>query len=440
VRAIACLIVMAFHICLIGNSTYLWDPFNLSHALFGAIVYAGAVGVTLFFVLSGFLLFMPYAKSLLVEHTAWPSACRFYLRRAFRIIPAYYICLFLLVLLTHREYLQPAHWRELGLFLVFFMESSNITYQKINGPFWTLGVEWQFYMLLPLFTLAMGFIVLWLFRGCSMRRRLWLVIGCLGALIGWGLVSRYWGYYFSHHPAETFLVPRSTLNVILFFTYGSYGKFLEDFGIGMLLSLLFIYARQVSIEGRFHSIALRLAPWLWGCGIVVLVFCAMWRFNQGHPAWFFGIVNEQYNWLGELGFSLGFGLCIFAILFGARYLKKPFEWHPLRWIGLISFSLYMWHLPLLIFFMTHVENHLQGWNPLAAFSLYWLWAFFVIIPFSALSYVLIEKPGVALGEKVWSRIERKQGPDRADKSAVGTVNPPIREVKESTAERELIKW
>ncbi len=412
---------MAFHISRIGVSTGLWDPFNRSHALFGAIVYAGATGVTLFFVLSGFLLFMPYAKSLLVEHTTWSSARRFYLRRAFRIIPAYYACLFLLVLFAHREYLQPAHWKELGLFLVFFMESSSITYQKINGPFWTLGVEWQFYMLLPLFTLAMGFIVLRLFKGGSMKRRLWLVIGCLGLLIAWGLSSRYWGYYFSQHPTETFLMPRSMLNVILFFTYGSYGKFLEDFGVGMLLSLLFIFARQVSSEGRFHRIARRLAPWLWGSAILALVFCAMWRFNQGNPVWSFGIVNEQYNWLGELGFSLGFGLCIFAILFGSRTLKRPFEWRPLRWIGLISFSLYMWHLPLLIFFASNAENHLQGWNPLAAFSLYWLFACFVIIPFSAISYLLIEKPGVALGEKLWSRIEKRREPQRADESAVCTV-------------------
>lgn len=428
--------VVSYHIGRIANSTYLWDPFSLAYPLFASLAYAGSAGVTLFFVLSGFLLFMPYAKALLVEHTSWPLARRFYLRRAFRIIPAYYACLFLLILISQGQYLEPAHWKELGLFLIFFMESSSITYQKINGPFWTLGVEWQFYMLLPLIALATGLIVLRLLKGGSMKRRLWLVVSCLGALIGWGLFSRYWGYYFTIHPSATFLVPRSILNKILFFTYGSYGKFLEDFAVGMLASLFFIYAQQLSPAGVFNRIARRLSPWLWGTGIAVLVFSAMWRFNQGRPAWsFFGSLNPQYNWLGELAFALGFGLCIFAILFGIKALKRPFEWRPLRWIGLISFSLYMWHLPLLIFFMTNVANHLRGWNPALVLSLYVVWALLVIIPFSALSYLLIEKPGMASGEKLWRRIEKQWQP--ADKQTAAVNAEPV---KEGAVERELAKW
>jgi|SRR6185312_12405818 len=48
VRAIACLIVMSYHICLIGASLRLWNPFNLSNPLFGAIVRAGMSGDALF--------------------------------------------------------------------------------------------------------------------------------------------------------------------------------------------------------------------------------------------------------------------------------------------------------------------------------------------------------------------------------------------------------
>jgi peptidoglycan/LPS O-acetylase OafA/YrhL len=270
-----------------------------------------------------------------------------------------------------------------------------------------------------------------------MKQRLWRVVSCLAALIAWGIFSRFYGYYFALRPSETFLVPRSVLNVILFFAYGSYGKFLEDFGIGMLISLLFIYAQQVSAEGKFNRGARRLTPWLWGTGIMVLVFLAMWRFNQGQPAWsFLQPLNSQFFWLGELGFSLGFGLCIFSILFGAPALKRPFEWRPLRWIGLISFSLYMWHLPLLIFFMTSVENHLHGWNPAAAFSLYWLWALLGIIPFSALSYLLVEKPGVAFGEKLWRRLEKQQQlPDKQAASAAANSEPE----NGATIERTLVK-
>jgi len=410
VRAIACLIVMLYHISLMGNDTHLWDPFSSSNPLFGSVVYAGATGVTLFFVLSGFLLFMPYAKALLSDKVNWPSAWSFYLRRAFRIIPAYYVCLFLLVFLSHPEYLQPARWADLGLFLTFFMESGPSTYQKINGPFWTLGVEWQFYMLLPLIALGMISLVRRVAMYSSTKRRLWVVIYCLSGMIAWGLFTHVLRQHFLTHPAETFLVPRPVLDGILFFIHGMYGKFLEDFAIGMLISLLFIYSQQVPAESAFKKHTLRLSPRLWAAGILLLVVMAIWRFVAKNPTLpFLQPIMSSYYWLSELGFSLAFGLCIFALLFGdLTALRRPFEWQPVRWIGLISFSLYMWHLPLLIFFRYNIANHLQGWNPTLAFSMYWLWAFLVIIPFSALSYLLIEKPGMALGERLRQRLERKR--------------------------------
>src|SRR5579872_130055 len=59
VRAIACLTVIGFHISLITRDTHLWSPTapGVLHHIFSSIVLAGASGVTLFFVLSGFLLF-----------------------------------------------------------------------------------------------------------------------------------------------------------------------------------------------------------------------------------------------------------------------------------------------------------------------------------------------------------------------------------------------
>lgn len=423
---------MSYHISLIENDTHLWKPFALSQRLFGSIIYAGATGVTLFFVLSGFLLFMPYAKVLLSEQANWPSARLFYLRRAFRIIPAYYVCLFLLIFFSHPEYLRSDHWADLGLFLSFFMESGPSTYQKINGPFWTLGVEWQFYMLLPLLAWGMSLLVGWISMRGSIRHRFRSVVLCLLALIAWGVFSRFCGFYFSTHPSETFLVPRAVLNVILFFTYGMYGKFLEDFAIGMLLSLLFVYSQLIASESAFHKRAQRLSPWLLGVGILLFIFMAMWRFNISRPAaWpILGPLTPYYGWLSEIGFSLGFGLCIFALLFGPAFLKRPLEWKPLRWIGLISFSLYMWHLPLLIYFQHNVANHVQGWNPTIEFSLYWLWALLVIIPFSALSYLLIEKPGMAPGDKLRHRLQKQAKGHKGDSTANPTLieKAPVEQV------------
>src|SRR5579859_274009 len=194
VRAIACLSVISYHV------HYLVKSYNVP-AVMGGITYSlvmsGWSGVTLFFVLSGFLLFLPYAKALLFAE-AWPGVRTFYLRRALRILPGYYVALALLILLSHPEYLRVDHLPSLGLFLTFLMDAPS-TYQQINGPFWTLAIEWQYYMLLPL--LAWGFALL-VRRGRSEEERLWLVISCLLGMILWGLGTRYLGRYDSMHRSE----------------------------------------------------------------------------------------------------------------------------------------------------------------------------------------------------------------------------------------------
>lgn len=432
VRALACLMVVAFHINLLtSRETHIWAPANPTHPLFSSFAIVGASGVTLFFVLSGFLLFLPYAKALLFDST-WPSARLFYLRRLFRIIPAYYVCLFLIILFSQRQYLQRVHWNELGLFLTFFMDSTNKTNHQLNGPFWTLAVEWQYYLLLPL---LVGGISLVVKRG-SLKWRLWKLVTCLVGVVAWGLLSRYYGMYFISHPSASFLVPRSDLNTVLFFTYGTSGKYLEDFAIGMLISLCYVYSRNAVADHPFTATLRRFSLWLWGLGIMVLVFMVLWHFDCViYNSWPFlnGIARFQgwlnyFDWLNELGFAIGFGLCVMAILFGPVELQRPFAWNPLRWIGLISYSMYMWHLPLIVIFMRNVGYHLQGWQPAIVFAMYWSWVLLVIIPFCFLMFVLVEKPWMRFGE----RFRQPGGKPKAEL-------PPPAELPTPTAEPALVE-
>jgi peptidoglycan/LPS O-acetylase OafA/YrhL len=415
VRAVAFLMVMVFHINrMTGDS--LWN--RMANPLASSVSTAGGTGVTLFFVLSGFLLFMPFAKSLLFKNP-WPLGRVYYMRRFLRIIPGYYACLFLIILTTHPEYLQRANLKYLFLFVTFFMDSSRTTFRQINGPFWTLATEWQFYMLLPLIALAF----LWLVKNVPQRYRLQTVTLWLGALIVLGLSVRLFGEYFMANPTKTVLVPRSLLNVILFFSYGITGKYTEDFAVGMFISLCYIYAQHPSTNKRFAEMWQKLSLWLWGAGIVVLTFGAMWHFNHEMHGWpFLNGLLLAYDWINEMILSFAFGACIAAILYGPSALKRPFEWAPLRWVGLISYSLYMWHLPLLILFQSRVLPLLHISNKFVAYSTYWLWGLFVIFPFAFLSYLLTEKPWMKQGDR-WRGMIEKQHRERLKAQAALEASP-----------------
>jgi peptidoglycan/LPS O-acetylase OafA/YrhL len=399
VRALACLSVIWYHLNFVPRDFHVWNLQKIVPPLISALMFYGKYGVTLFFVLSGFLLFMPYARALLFAQP-WPSTKRFYLRRVFRIVPAYYLSLILIVLLFHRVYLQPQHWWELGLFFLFLMDSSKATFKQLNAPFWTLATEWQFYMILPLIVLIMGLIV-W---RVNQRYRLRATLACILGLIAWGVFSRCVGNYFVYnHPTASMLVSRPVLNVYLFFTYGVDGKFLEDFGVGMLLSLCFIYAQHPSVSTKVRTTLRSLSPSPWVAGLLALFTMILWNYNESNPHTWpifdLPVFYTSYYQVDELCFALAFGLCILALLFGYSWLKQPMEWSPLRWLGMISYSLYMWHFPLLVILMTWGQPYMRNWPLALHYCFYWLWLLLVIIPFCFLFYKWVEKPGVTLGKR-----------------------------------------
>lgn len=424
VRGLAILFVICFHIDWMHKG-YFYRTWS-ANPLTTAVALAGGSGVTLFFVLSGFLLFMPYAKALLFAGR-WPLARTFYVRRALRILPGYYVSLFILILLEQHAYFAPIHWPDagsylgflfdssqqvqpptlgnLGLFLTFLMDSSVQTFRRLDGPYWTLAVEWQFYMILPL--LALGFLLL--VRRIQLKYRLRAVTGCLVGLIAAGLLVRFWGFYFQNNPTASVLVPRPVFNVVLFFAFGITGKYIENFAVGMLASLCYIYAQNLPPEHRFTRTMRRLSLWFWGVGLLILVFSAMWTLQSDPhtPAWpFLGVLAPYHPWLGDMVLALGYGSCVVAILFGPSQLQRPFAWMPLRWIGLISYSLYIWHLPLLQLLQALLARLPKLPFP-AEYALYWTWALVVIAPFCLCTYILIERPGMRLGNRWRKAIEAR---------------------------------
>ncbi|HEU5231135.1 MAG TPA: hypothetical protein VFU49_25160, partial [Ktedonobacteraceae bacterium] len=237
----------------------------------------------------------------------------------------------------------------------------------------------------------------------SLQRRWWTLIGCLALMACWGVYSRYWGPFFLSYTPHHF--PPIILRVAVFFLYGMSGKYLEDFAVGMAISSCYILAQQITIEHPLNKLKegiRRYSLWLWGMGVFTLFMMACWigdnRFPHLIPL--FDTVSSSYNQYTEIGLAVGYGLCIMALLFGPTSLRRPFEWAPVRWLGLISYSLYMWHLPILISFIAFAQSYVNSTRHLFVYGLYYVCVIIVIIPFSYVFYLLIEQPWIQLGNKL----------------------------------------
>jgi len=152
-RAIAFLLVFCFHFLTFFPSGGLWWKANnvYDFSTFGPLQYFlipfffGWLGVALFFVISGFCIHYSFLKL-----TGEFSVKSFLERRFLRIYPAYFVnivgCL-LLVPWLPTKYLNP--W-QVAAHLVLVHNLVHETFTGINWVLWSLGVEWQFYLLFPL--------------------------------------------------------------------------------------------------------------------------------------------------------------------------------------------------------------------------------------------------------------------------------------------------
>ncbi len=235
-RFIAIFSVMLFHVY-----------FNVAHSLevtlstspFDFVVWPithGFRGVQLFFVISGFILGLPFAAHHLARGPA-VHVGRFYLRRLTRLEPPYILAL--LLLYGTAELMHNVHTREPGfsatlplrlVYGYFFVHGVPPT---LDGPTWTLEIEVQFYLLAPLLAQV--------FKLATVPRRLTLITAICGV------------------PLLASIVPRGESSLLGFLQFFLMGFLLADIhctgaGAGRLPSLVF------DLLGIGCLLALILAP------------------------------------------------------------------------------------------------------------------------------------------------------------------------------------
>ncbi len=300
----------------------------------------GTVGVFLFFAISGFVLALPFAKSVLNDKPPVPLK-QYYLRRLTRIEPPYLIWMtvFALVLLVKGTYLLPElfqHW------LATVTYTHNLIfhdYTRINPVAWSLEVEIQFYLVAPF--LAMAY-----FR---VRNKWYRRIGLITVIFLAITLQTYSG------GPIPFWLKASILGQI------------QHFLIGFLLTDLYLTEWKAGVSK--HRI--------WDL-LAVLAFVVM-----------------CYTWSSEYLKNLLFALAL-CTLFMAAFKGVAFrQMLQNTWIavtGGMCYTIYLIHLPMLEGFM-HISNKIAVGN---SFWLNFIVQVCICLPVvwgvSALFFILLEKP------------------------------------------------
>jgi len=170
-RAIAAFMVLTTHVAF--NTGEILTP------VIGPLLGRMDLGVTLFFLLSGFLLYRPWALSAMAD-TRGPALGTYALRRAVRILPAYWVMVaFVLLLLPE---IQPVRWQawpvHLGLLHIYI---PGFTIEGLTQT-WSLATEVAFYAALPLLAWLAGC----RHRGNATASARWqLIVLAVCVLAGW---------------------------------------------------------------------------------------------------------------------------------------------------------------------------------------------------------------------------------------------------------------
>jgi peptidoglycan/LPS O-acetylase OafA/YrhL len=275
-------------------------------------------GVAVFFVLSGFLIYRPFALAAIDGRDA-QHPLAFWWRRVLRIVPAYWVVLTFFWALGAFE-LGSQWWR----YYLFLQIYSRETVLGGVVQAWSLCTEMSFYLLVPFWAALVARLAA---RAAPSRRAGAQLAGCAALWIA-GFVARWaveaWAP--SYRPLSFNWLPAN----------------LDLFATGMALAVLSAWASQhAGVRARLDRLATPVVPW-WLAAAALFTWYAYAvgpaDFAVGYEGWFW---HRRQLVLGT--FTL---LLLIPAVFGDQgrgALRRMWGWRPLVWVGTVSYGLYLWH-------------------------------------------------------------------------------------------------
>lgn len=347
----------------------------------GYLFINGWIGVDLFFVLSGFLI----TNQLLPRpgHEHGMDVLTYARHRIFRIVPVYYCVLLATCIGLFPYFPYPKTYDDID-FRIFYhlLFMQDYWPSDINVVFWTLAIEIKFYLLAPFFLLP-------LMKLKSPALRAFIVLMCIACVVALRTVTALYIREPFQDYETYFLTMRSLFHLSI-----------DGLLIGMLCRVIVGHPHWASlINHKLYANGL----FFIGCGVVLWIALSGVMVDLG--------VDNFDKILQPLVISVGFGLMMLGLL-GNCAVSPVFQAKPLYYIALVSYSMYLLHLPMLFtverIFIRFVDVSL--WTKQVYFIAYFPVFFVLTGLLSAVTYLFIERPCIRYGHTLGGKA-KLQNPD-----------------------------